>query len=168
MAKDGFKVTGDRDGLLDREPPINLEAEMNVLGSVMLLPEVCDDLASRVTPEDFWDPANATLYRHLFEMYNTGQKIDVTLLRERLRKAGEYESIGGAAYLGKVIHAVTTAAHAAHYADIVREKATFRNLISKATEIVKEVYDWEGSSNEAINAAEQKIFGIQDERGSNA
>ena len=161
-------MISDRDGLLDRDPPINLEAEMNVLGSILLLPEVCDDLALRVVPEDFWDPANGTLYRHLFEMYNTGQKIDVTLLRERLRKAGEYETIGGAAYLGKVIHSVTTAAHAAHYAEIVREKSTFRNLISKATEIVKEAYDWDGNANEAINAAEQKIFGIQDDRGSNA
>ena len=86
-------MISDRDGLLDRDPPINLEAEMNVLGSILLLPEVCDDLALRVVPEDFWDPANGTLYRHLFEMYNTGQKIDVTLLRERLRKAGEYETL---------------------------------------------------------------------------
>ena len=55
-----------------------------------------------------------------------------------LKTAGEFESIGGAAYLSKVVNAVPNAAHATYYAEIVREKATYRSLIFAATEILRD------------------------------
>lgn len=154
-----------REGGGDRELPVNAEAELNVLGSVLLLPDSCDDLAPILRPDDFHDEANRVLYGHLTEMHSTGKKIDLTLLRERLISSGDYDRIGGAAFLAKVIHAVTTAAHAVYYAEIVREKATLRRLITAATEIVKDVYAGESTAKEALGAAEQRIFSILDERG---
>ncbi|HRF02574.1 MAG TPA: replicative DNA helicase [Pirellulaceae bacterium] len=154
-----------REGGGDRELPVNAEAELNVLGSVLLLPDSCDDLAPILRPDDFHDEANRVLYGHLTEMHSTGKKIDLTLLRERLISSGDYDRIGGAAFLAKVIHAVTTAAHAVYYAEIVREKATLRRLITAATEIVKDVYAGESTAKEALGSAEQRIFSILDERG---
>ncbi|MCA9105020.1 MAG: replicative DNA helicase [Pirellulaceae bacterium] len=157
--------TESAESLLDRDLPVNTEAELNVLGSILLLPETCDELAHVLRAEDFYDDANRTLYQHLSEMHTTGKKIDVTLLRERMVSSGDYERIGGAPYLAKVIHAVTTAAHASHYAEIVREKATMRRLILSATEIVRDAYLPETSAKEALGTAEQKIFAILDDRG---
>lgn len=160
------RVLVDRqEPMSDRDLPVNAEAELNVLGSILLLPETCDDLAHVLRAEDFYDEANRVLFHHLMEMHTTGKKIDLTLLRARLISSGDYERIGAASYLAKVIHSVTTAAHAVFYADIVREKATMRRLIIAATEIVKDAYMPETNAKEALGTAEQKIFAILDERG---
>ena len=107
--------------ILQRQPPFDLEAEMSVLGSILLLPEVCDDVAS-LRADDFYDDSNRKIYHELREMHDSGQKIDITLLVSRLRTSGDYEKVGGAAYLAKLSSFVPNAAHATYYADIVAEK----------------------------------------------
>ncbi len=150
--------------VLQRQPPFDLEAEMGVLGSILLLPEVCDDIASLVKADDFYDDANRCLYHHMREMYDSGEKIDTTLLVSRLRTAGDYEKVGGMAYLGKLSMAVPNAAHAAYYAQIVSDKATYRKLIEAGTEILRDAYDQEMDSRELVAQAEQKVFAIMEGR----
>src|SRR5262245_34126033 len=116
--------------ILDRQPPANLEAERGVLGSILLLPTVCDDVALVLRPEDFYDDANRTIFTHMLEMHDAGRKIDTTLLVERLRGTGSYETVGGAAYLAEVLQSVPTAANAVYYAQIVKDKSTLRGLIN--------------------------------------
>ena len=72
------------ENLLDREQPFNLEAERSVLGSIMLLPDVCDEVVMILRAEDFYDESHQKLYSHLVGMHSDGHKIDMTLLRERL------------------------------------------------------------------------------------
>src|SRR5262245_16629785 len=124
--------------ILDRQPPANLEAERGVLGSILLLPTVCDDVALIVRPEDFYDEANRTLFTHMRAMHDEGRRIDTTLLVERLKNAGQYELIGGAAYLAEVMQSVPTAANATYYAEIVKSKGTLRSLIHASTEILRD------------------------------
>ena len=94
------------------------------------------------------------------------KKIDITLLVSKLRTAGEYEKVGGAAYLAKLSASVPNAAHAVYYADIVTEKAVFRKLIASSTEILKDSYEQTSSAKELCAQAEQKIFAIMDGRSS--
>ncbi len=150
--------------ILDRPLPYNMEAEAGVLGSILLLPDVCDDVALITRTEDFYDEAHRTIFQHMLAMHEEGRKIDVTLLVDRLKTAGEYESIGGAAQLARLGRSVPNAAHAAYYATIVREKATYRTLIETAGEILRDAYDEPGPSHEAVNQAEQRIFSILDSR----
>src|SRR5690606_14019859 len=95
-----------------------------------------------------------------------GKKIDITLLVDRLKAAGDFELVGGAAYLGKVIHAVPNAAHAAYYAEIVREKSTSRALIQAATDILRDAYDASLEAKQLLSQAEQRVFSILDGRNS--
>ena len=127
--------------ILDRLPPQNLDAEKGVLGSILLDPDMADDVALVVRPEDFYAEANEKLFRHLLAMHDEGSRIDSTLLLERLRSAGDLERIGGAAYLAEVVHAVPYAANAVHYAEIVRAKSTLRALIHASTEILRDAYE---------------------------
>ncbi len=150
--------------ILDRQPPANLEAERGVLGSILLLPSVCDDVALIVRPEDFYDQANRTLYTHMRAMHDEGRRIDTTLLVERLRNAGEFDLVGGAAYLAEVLQSVPTAANATYYAEIVKSKGTLRGLIHASTEILRDAYDESVDTREMLAQAEQKIFGILDNR----
>jgi len=150
--------------VLQRQPPFDLEAEMGVLGSILLLPEVCDDIASLLRSDDFYDDANRCLYQHVRDMYDGGEKIDSTLLVSRLRTAGDYDKVGGLPYLGRLSMAVPNAAHAVYYAQIVNEKATFRKLIEASTEILRDAYEQEIESRELVAQAEQKVFAIMEGR----
>lgn len=156
-----------KSNILDRPLPYSLEAEQNVLGSILLLPQVIDDVVTVLRQDDFYDESNKILFEQLVDMHTVGHKIDLLLLRERLVTLALYDKVGGAQYLAKIVHSVATAAHAIHYAEIVQQKATFRNLITAATDIIRNAIDGEGEAREILSQAEQKIFSILDTRGAN-
>lgn len=168
---DGPKRTAkpkDPEQILTRRPPVDLDAESAVLGSILLMPTVCDEVAMILRADDFYDDANRCLYTHLHEMYNEGKKIDITILVDRLRSRGDFEIIGGAAYLKRIGESVPNSAHAVHYANIVREKATYRSLIEASTEILSDAYDGSKEAKTLLSDAEQKVFSILDNRGSSS
>ncbi|GAB5404784.1 MAG: replicative DNA helicase [Aureliella sp.] len=152
--------------ILDRTPPCDISAEIAVLGSIILMPDVCDDLVMILRADDFYDDANRILYQHMTDMTDAGRKIDVTLLVDILKKADDYEAVGGSAYLAKLANSVPNAAHAVYYAEIVRSKATFRKLIEAGTSILRDAYDESHDAKELLSQAEQRVFQIQDERSS--
>jgi replicative DNA helicase len=150
--------------ILDRLPPQNLDAEKGVLGSLLLVPEMCDEVALIVRPADFYADENQKLFGHLMAMHEEGKRIDATLLIERLKQAGDFEAVGGAAYLGEVAQSVPYAANATHYARIVRDKATLRSLIHASTEILRDAYDETADPTDIVSRSEQKMFSVHDER----
>ena len=149
--------------ILDRQPPRSLEAEKAVLGSILLLPHVCDDVSLIIKPEDFYDDANRCIFEHFLALQNLSRQIDMALLVERLRTAGDYDKVGGAVYLAEVTRSVPTAANAVHYAYIVRDKSLLRGLISSSTEILRDAYEDGTDPREQLNRAEHKIFAILSE-----
>ncbi|MEQ8848382.1 replicative DNA helicase [Botrimarina sp.] len=153
------------DSLLERKLPQSLEAERAVLCSLLLLPEAADEVALILKADDFLDDANRRIYAHLLAMHDGGAAIDPTLLIQRLRDSGEYEAVGGAAYLAELSDAVATSAHAEHYARIVREKSTLRGLISASTDILRDAYDPTVEPRLLLSRAEERVFGILEEKG---
>lgn len=149
-----------------RQPPKSLESELGVLGSIMLLPEVCDDVAMILKPDDFYDDANKSVYQAMIEMQESGKRLDPTLLLEYLKSKNELEKVGGLPYLGKIVDSVPHAAHAKYYAEIVREKSTLRSIISASTEILASAYDESNVAAQLLSNAEQKIFAILESRSS--
>ncbi len=152
---------------VDRQPPFNLEAEVGVLGSLMLLPESCDEIVNMLRAEDFYDDAHRKLFHHMMEMHGAGKKIDMLLLRERLVAHDDYESVGGAAGLARIFTSVPHAAHVTYYASIVRSKATSRNLITTCSELLSDAYRPDSDPYALLNDAEQKVFAIRETRQSN-
>jgi replicative DNA helicase len=148
----------------DRQPPVDLQAEVGVLGSAVLLPDVLDDVMLILRPDDFYDDAHRKLFIHMCGLHESNKKIDPTLLIDRLKSAGEFEAVGGSAYLSKIINAVPNAAHAIYYAEIVRDKATLRSLIIASTEILHDSYEATEEPVHLVGQAEQKIFQIHDSR----
>ncbi len=150
--------------ILDRLPPQNLDAEKGVLGSLLLDPNLCDDVALVLRPDDFYADANQKLYGHLLAMHDQGLRIDTTLLLERLRSSGDLEAVGGTAYLAEVVHAVPYAANAVYYAGIVRDKSTLRALIHASTEILRDAFEPTIEPREMVSRAEEQIFAVHDQR----
>jgi replicative DNA helicase len=179
---DGGRSNGDRErrrprrdgnsqpvaaSLLDpRDRPANVDAERAVLGSILLKPDVCDDIALVVRAEDFSDESHQLLYRHLLDLHDSGKRIDATIVVERLKTQGDFERIGGAAALADVVQAVPHAAHATHYAAIVRDKALLRSLIDAGTDILRDAYDASDEPRQLLARAEEKIFSILERRSS--
>jgi replicative DNA helicase len=151
--------------IIDRQPPVDLSAEKGVLGSILLLPEICDELALAVGREDFYDEANGLLFGELMAMHDAGKRIDLTLLTNRLKKTEDYERIGGAGYLAELTQSVPHAANALHYAEIVRATATLRGLIHVSSEILRSAYEDHRDAREALNAAEEAILSVRDRHG---
>ncbi len=150
--------------LLDRAPPQNLDAERGVLGSLLMVPELCDEVATIIRPDDFYADANRTLYEAILEMHTGGQRIDATLLVDRLRTKGLLESMGGMAYLFEVAQSVPHAANAVYYAKIVRDKATLRHLIRASTETLRDAYEGGDEPDALLAEAERRIFALHDAR----
>jgi replicative DNA helicase len=146
--------------ILDRQPPRSLDAEKAVLGGILLLPEVCDDVSLMVRPDDFYSEANRQVFRHILDLHDAGQRIDEVLLVERLRASGNYETIGGVAYIAELAQAVPTAAHAQYYASIVRDKAILRSLIHASTDILRDAYDESTDARHMLGRAEERVFSI--------
>jgi replicative DNA helicase len=149
---------------LDR--PANVDAERAVLGSILLKPDVCDDVALVVRAEDFSDESHQLLYRHLLDLHDSGKRIDATIVVERLKTQGDFERIGGAAALADAVQAVPHAAHATTYAAIVRDKALLRSLIDAGTDILRDAYDASDEPRQLLARAEEKIFSILERRSS--
>ena len=153
------------DGLLERQMPQALDAERGVLGSLLLLPEKFDEVALLLRADDFYDDANSRIYAHLTEMHDSGKQIDPMLLVQHLRDAGDYDMVGGAAYIAELGESVPTAAHAEFYAKIVHEKATLRSLIHASTDIIRDSYDPTIQPREMLSRAEERVFSILEEKG---
>lgn len=159
---------GDSDAsassILERSPPYDLTAERAVMGCMLLNPDVVNDLSLLLRFEDFFDDAHQKLYRAMVNMFDSGRKIDITLLVNELKSSGDFELVGGAAYLAQLANSVPNAAHAIYYGEIVRSKATLRRLIDASSSILKDAYDESIDSKQLMSQAEQRIFQIQDER----
>jgi replicative DNA helicase len=158
----GPSESGD---LFSKQIPQAVDAERAVLGSVLLLPEVFDEVALLVRAGDFYDDANRRLFETLLAMHDGGHRIDLMLLVDRLKKADCYESIGGAAYLAEIGREVPTAAHAEYYARIVADKAVLRSLIHASVDIQQMAYDPTCETREILGKAEERVFGILEDRG---
>ena len=128
--------------LLDGTPPHNVDAEKAILGAIILDRNVLDGLGLEAS--DFHVPQHRVLFDHLTNMPGD-QPIDTLSLRAWLESAGDWEPIGGAAYLVEVSLACPAVAHVAHYAALVRAAAQKRRLIHCLSDGLRHVYN--GSSD---------------------
>lgn len=152
--------------ILGREQPFNLDAERGVLASIMLSPEICDEVIPLLKVEDFYDPAHARLYFHLTEMQSSGMQVDLMLLNERLATHGDRELVGGPAGLVQIFNSQVTPSYFRHYAQIVRQKSTVRALISACSDLMLRAYEPQEDSGKLLDEAEQRVFAIRESRHS--
>lgn len=149
---------------LDKIPPQNLEAEMAVLGS-MLLDEDAISVASEILDRDYFYKENhRKIFEGIINLYSANKPVDLITLTDLLKNTGELDEIGGASFLTALANAVPTAANIGHYVSIVKEKYILRSLINNATRIVSLCYESEGNVNEVVDSAEKFIFEVSDRK----
>jgi replicative DNA helicase len=141
-------------------PPQNLEAEKSVLGSILLDKDALIEVSGWLTPQHFYDERHSSIYTNILELFEGGLPIDLVTVSDKLKKKKILTKIGGRAYLTELASFVPTSAHAQEYANIVRETATRRGLISSASEITKLSYDETQDLSQIIDKSESLIFDV--------
>ena len=151
--------------LLSRQMPQSLEAEQSVLGSILIDSRCINDVIGIVKPEDFYLQQNREIYEAIYTMFNFSQTIDPVTVLDKLRELGYYQE-KSRDYILQLMEITPTAANAARYANIVREKSMLRGLATAAQEISETVYTQVGTPAEMLEAAEKKIYALRKgERG---
>ena len=146
-------------------PPHSIEAERSVLGGLMLDDNAWDSVSEKVTAEDFYRADHRTIFRCMADLVEKNQPLDIITISEALEDVGELEKVGGLAFVSDLASSTPTASNIGAYAEIVRERATIRGLISVAHEIADSGFNPDGrNSAELINEAESKVFQISDDR----
>jgi len=144
-------------------PPQNLDAEMSLLGAVLIDEETLADISEHVKPHDFYDRRHGLIYDAMMRLYEKHKPVDLLTLTEELKKKNDIETIGGSAYLTELTNYVPTAAHAEAYAELVAQKAIRRRLIKASAEISELGFDEETSTAELLEQAEAQIFSVSDQ-----
>jgi replicative DNA helicase len=152
------------DGL--RLPPHSIEAEQAVLGGLMLDSTAFDQIADRVTAEDFYRNDHRLIFAATAGLIERNQPCDAVTLSGHLESQGLLDQVGGLSYLGSLARDTPTAANIRAYADIVRERSMLRQLISAGDLIARNALEPEGrEAREIVDDAERAVFEIA-ERGS--
>ncbi|AMG30882.1 replicative DNA helicase [Grimontia hollisae] len=164
-----FNSSKPKDRQVDalKVPPHSLEAEQSVLGGLMLDNERWDSVAEKVVAADFYSRPHRLIFESTKQLLDAGMPLDLITLSEHLEKHSQLEDVGGFAYLAELAKNTPSAANIVAYADIVRERAMVRNLISVANEIADAGYEPDGrTSEDLLDMAESKVFAIAESRTS--
>ncbi|MEK7805219.1 MAG: replicative DNA helicase, partial [Planctomycetota bacterium] len=148
------------ESILERTMPQSVEAEMSVLGAMILDNEVISLVIPILNKLSFYKTAHQELYQVIVDVYDKGQPVDLVVLREELKKRSLLEKVGGVEYLMELEEAVPTIGNVEYYATIVREKAIKRNLIEVAATIQKQSFEESTDTEQLLDASERAIFDI--------
>jgi len=151
--------------LLVRQLPHSVEAEQAVLGSILLDSRCLTDVIGIVRPEDFYLQQNREIYETVYRMFSFAQNIDPVTVLAKMQELGVHHD-NSREYISQLLQITPTAANAAQYARIVKDKAMLRALSDASTDIAQLVQEQVGSTAEILELAEKKIYAIRkDERG---
>ena len=160
--------TRDEDVARLRVPPQSIEAEQSVLGGLLLDNGAWDRAADVVTEADFYRFEHKIIFGAIGALIGASKPADVITVYEHLQMAGKAEDSGGLAYLNALAQSVPSAANMRRYAEIVRERAILRKLISASDEISTNAFNPQGRSvTQILDEAEGKIFKIGEEGNRN-
>ena len=152
------------DLLAQRLPPQNLEAEVSVLGGVLLDNEALNRVLEVMKEGDFYRESHRKIFSAILDLYEKSEPVDLITLTEALKKRDALEAVGGVEYLNSLVNSVPTAANISYYAKIVKEKAILRKLINRSTDIISQVYGVSGDVDDFLDQAERSIFEISEDR----
>ena len=148
----------------ERTLPHNLEAERSVLGAILLHNDAFNLAAEVIDSKDFFRDAHRRIFDKMVKLAERGDAIDLVTLKEELGRAGELDEIGGPAYITALVDGVPRSTNVEHYARIIKEKATLRNLIFSANRILTTAYEGAEEADIILDQAEHAIFAIADDK----
>lgn len=149
---------------LRKLPPQSLEAEMSILGGILIDNDAINRVLEILDSDDFYRESHRKIFNAMMKLSDLREPCDLITMTDMLRRQGELEEVGGAAYLATLVDYVPTAANISYYCKIVKEKSINRRMISVATEIVTLGYDEQTDINELLDKAQKDIYEISENK----
>ncbi|MEI8265518.1 MAG: replicative DNA helicase [Betaproteobacteria bacterium] len=147
-----------------RVPPHSTEAEQSVLGGLLLENLAWDKCSDLLSDSDFYRHEHRHIYAAIGSLIASSKPADVITVFEALQSLGKAEDCGGLAYLNALAQSVPSASNVRRYAEIVRERAVLRKLISASDEIATTAFNPQGQPvSQILDEAESRIFRIGEE-----
>jgi replicative DNA helicase len=151
-----------------RVPPHSIEAEQSVLGGLLLDNSAWDRASDILHESDFYRYEHQLIFAAIQALVNGSKPADVITVYEHLQMQGKGSEVGGLAYLNALAQSVPSAANMRRYAEIVRERAVLRKLVSASDEIATNAFNPQGRSvSDILDEAEAKIMKIGEEGNKN-
>ncbi len=145
-------------------PPQAVEAEMAVLGAIMLDSQAASTAFEILDETAFYRDIHRKIFLASLSLYERNEPIDVLMVATELKKKNDLEAIGGDYYLTELVDRLPSAANAEYYCRIVHGKSLLRKLITISNEIQEESYRSSQEPHEIIDGAEKKIFELSETR----
>ena len=147
-----------------RIPPHSIEAESSVLGGLLLDNSAWDRVGDLLKDADFYRYEHRLVFEAMAALINASKPADVITVFEHLQSLGKADEVGGLGYLNSLAQYVPSASNIRRYAEIVRERAILRKLVTASDEIATNAFNPKGRPVAAIlDESEQKIFNIGEE-----
>jgi replicative DNA helicase len=156
--------TATGDPFFDKGLPSNVEAERSILGAILLDNAVCNQAIELLRRDDFFLDSHRRIFDKMVSLTERLMPIDLITLSDELRRAGEFEQIGGATYIASLIDGVPRTDTIEPYAKLVKQKSMLRKLISASQQIVSLAFEEEDEADVIIDKAEHMIFQIAEDR----
>jgi replicative DNA helicase len=145
---------------MDKVYPHSVEAEMSVLGTILMNPDVFETIYEILKPDYFYVNAHKTIFEVIAKLRDKKKNIDLVILSEELKAINKLEEIGGMEYLYELVEKVSSPAHSKEYAEIVKEKYILRELIKVSTKIMEDAYNSSDTLDKIIDNAQKSIFDV--------
>ena len=144
--------------------PQSADAEMSVLGAVLIDPSKLDDVLSIIAAEDFFHESHALLFRAIVELHGRHVPLDPVTVAAELESQGRLAAIGGRPFIGQLLELLPSAVNAPHYARIVLEKSQRRRLADIGDKMRHEALSSASPVGEILDAAEAAVFAVGEDQ----
>ncbi|MHB1953726.1 MAG: replicative DNA helicase [Sulfobacillus sp.] len=145
---------------MGRMPPHSPDAEMSVIGAMLIEPEAVARAVETVNVDDFYQESHRKVFEAMVNLFNQGKAVDVVMTGEELRSRNQLDLVGGLPYLMELASLVPTAAHVEYYAHLVKESSLLRQIISVSTRLVTEAYQGESTPRDLLDKAQKALFAL--------
>lgn len=149
------------DNLMNGGIPKNLEAEKSVLGAILIDSNAVVEASELLEPNDFYLRANQFIFRAMLDLNADDSEIDIVTLENALRRQNQWEETEK--YIVEALETVPTSANVRFYAEIVKQKALMRNLISTAQSIINDAMQETDDVTDILDEAEKRILNVAQE-----
>jgi replicative DNA helicase len=151
----------DTQALALRVPPQSIEAEASVLGGLLLDNSAWDRIGDLVRADDFYRADHRLIFECIAKLIDAAKPADVVTVFEALQSLGRADEVGGLAYLNTLAHETPSAANIRRYAEIVRDRAILRHLVTVSDDIATKALNPAGKeTRQILDEAESQIFQI--------
>jgi replicative DNA helicase len=145
-------------------PPHSIDAEVSVLGAVLLSSDAANVALETLHSEDFYKPSHQQIFEIVRQLFDSNEPIDAVTVSEGLRRDGSLDRMGGIDFLTNLIDSVPSTSNVEYYASIVEEHALRRRLMKVGGDIGVIASNMTEPIAEVVDKAEQSVFAVAERR----